>query len=89
MARAQREQSRAESYAILERITNKKSIHELTEAQIYDIGILDLWPIDTGKDKNVKIGQNFGGAIDDIRKYDRALSKEEMKLHGDPPKPRD
>jgi hypothetical protein len=48
-------------------------------APIHDIGLLDLWPIDTGSDLNVRIGEGFGGLIDDVRIYDRALSDEEVK----------
>jgi hypothetical protein len=47
-------------------------------AEIHDIGLLDLWPIDTGKDLDVTIGDGFEGSIDDIRLYDRALSEDEI-----------
>ena len=47
-------------------------------AEIHDIGLLDLWPIDTGSDLDVTIGDGFNGLIDDVRIYDRALSDEEM-----------
>ena len=61
-------------------------------AEIHDIGLLDLWPIDTGSDQDVRIGRGFKGLIDDIRIYDRALSDEEMlalfKLESDRPLPK-
>jgi len=61
-------------------------------AEIHDIGLLDLWPIDTGSDLDVTIGDGFEGLIDDVRIYDRALSDEEMmalfKLQSDQPLPK-
>ena len=48
-------------------------------AEIHDIGLLDLWPIDTGKDIDVRIGRGFTGLLDDVRIYDRALSEDEVK----------
>jgi hypothetical protein len=48
-------------------------------AEIHDIGLLDLWPIETGKEIDVRIGRRFTGLIDDVRIYDRALSTEEIK----------
>ena len=48
-------------------------------AEIDDIGLLDLWPIDTGEKQDVMIGRRFKGAIDDLRIYDRALSDDEIK----------
>ena len=48
-------------------------------ATIHDIGLLDLWPIETGSDLDVRIGEGFGGLVDDVRIYDRALSDEEVK----------
>lgn len=48
-------------------------------AEIHDIGLLDLWPIDTGKKFDVSIGKNFEGLIDDVRIYDRPLSENEIK----------
>ena len=47
-------------------------------AEIHDIGLLDLWPIDTGSDLDVTIGDGFKGLIDDVRIYDRVLSDEEV-----------
>jgi hypothetical protein len=44
------------------------------------IGLLDLWPIETGDDSEVVIGQKFNGAIDELRIYDRALSEEEVAV---------
>jgi hypothetical protein len=49
-------------------------------AEIHDIGILDLWPIDTPSDLDVIIGKDFEGLIDDVRIYDRALSPKEIDL---------
>ena len=48
-------------------------------AVIDDIGLLDLWPIDTGDKMDVTIGQRFKGAIDEVRLYERALSEDEIK----------
>ncbi|MHC4212948.1 MAG: LamG domain-containing protein, partial [Planctomycetota bacterium] len=42
-------------------------------AIIHDIGVLDLWPIDTKSGEDVTIGKGYQGAIDDVRIYDRAL----------------
>ncbi|MFI5380063.1 MAG: LamG domain-containing protein [Tepidisphaerales bacterium] len=47
-------------------------------AEIDDIGLLDLWPIDTGEQEEVRIGRRYKGLIDDLRIYDRALSDEEV-----------
>lgn len=49
-------------------------------AEIHDIGLLDLWPIETGSDIDVTIGRGFQGLIDDVRIYDRALSEEEIRV---------
>ena len=61
-------------------------------AEIHDIGLLDLWPIDTGSDLDVRIGRGFKGLIDDVRIYDRVLSDEEVlalfKLQSDRPLPK-
>jgi hypothetical protein len=61
-------------------------------AEIHDIGLLDLWPIDTGDDFDVTIGEGFEGIIDDVRIYDRALSVDEInalfKLQSDKPLPK-
>jgi hypothetical protein len=48
-------------------------------AEIHDIGLLDLWPIQTGDKLNVRIGRGFSGSLDDLRIYDRPLSDEEIK----------
>ena len=48
-------------------------------AKIHDIGLLDLWPIDTGGEQDLRIGQKFNGLIDEVRLYDRALSEDEIK----------
>ncbi len=62
-----------------------------TLAEIHDIGLLDLWPIETGAALDVRIGRGFKGLIDDVRIYDRALSDDEVnllfKLDSGPPKP--
>jgi len=47
-------------------------------ATIHDIGLLDLWPIDTGDTLDVRIGRQFKGCLDDLRIYDRQLSEEEI-----------
>ncbi len=61
-------------------------------AEIHDIGLLDLWPIETGSDLDVRIGRGLKGLIDDVRIYDRALSDEEVlalfKLQSDRPLPK-
>ena len=61
-------------------------------AEVHDIGLLDLWPVDTGSDLDVRIGGGFEGVIDDVRIYDRVLSDEEVmalfKLQSDRPLPK-
>jgi len=47
-------------------------------AEIHDIGLLDLWPIQTGQEQNVRIGRGFKGLMDDLRIYGRVLSDEEI-----------
>jgi len=47
-------------------------------AAIHNIGLLDLWPVDTGSEADVRIGDRFKGEIDDVRIYDRALSVDEV-----------
>ncbi len=47
-------------------------------AEIHDIGLLDLWPLQTGQELPVRIGRGFTGLLDDLRLYDRALSEEEV-----------
>lgn len=47
-------------------------------ATIHRIGLLDLWPLDTGKELDVTIGRDFNGLIDEVRLYDRALAAEEV-----------
>ncbi len=58
-------------------------------AEIHDIGLLDLWPVQTGQELPVRIGRGFKGLVDDLRLYDRALSEEEInalfKLRTDRP----
>jgi hypothetical protein len=48
-------------------------------AEIDDIGLLDLVPIETGNTLDVSIGRKFKGLMDDLRIYDRALSEDEVK----------
>jgi hypothetical protein len=48
-------------------------------AEIDDIGLLDLWPIETGDKLDVTVGRRFKGALDDVRIYDRALVEEEVR----------
>ncbi|MBC8217538.1 MAG: LamG domain-containing protein [Planctomycetes bacterium] len=48
-------------------------------AIIDDIGLLDLWPLTTGKEIDVRIGRRYIGLLDDLRLYDRALSEDEVK----------
>lgn len=48
-------------------------------ADIHDIGLLALWPLDTGDEMDVTIGRGFNGLIDEVRLYDRALSVEEIE----------
>ncbi len=47
-------------------------------AEVHDIGLLDLWPVETGKQMDVRIGRGFDGLIDDLRIYSRALSEDEV-----------
>lgn len=58
-------------------------------AEVHDIGLLDLWPIDTGNELNVRIGRRFQGLLDDLRIYDRVLTESELdtlfKLHSHQP----
>jgi hypothetical protein len=49
-------------------------------AVIDDIGLLDLWPIETGDSQDVLIGRRFKGALDDVRIYDRPLSEDEVAV---------
>ncbi len=48
-------------------------------SEIDDIGLLDLWPINTGSDLDVRIGRRLKGLIDDVRIYDRPLSEDEVE----------
>jgi hypothetical protein len=61
-------------------------------AEIHDIGLLDLWPLDTGSDADVCVGEDFRGLMDDVRIYDRALSEDEVnalfRLKGNQPLPK-
>jgi hypothetical protein len=68
---------------------NVKLYKDGVPAVIHDIGLLDLWPIDTGDELDVRIGLGFEGLIDDVRIYERALSEQEIlalfKLQSDRP----
>jgi len=48
-------------------------------AVIDDIGLLDLWPLTTGKEIDVRIGRRYIGLLDDLRLYNRPLSEDEVK----------
>lgn len=48
-------------------------------AEIDDIGLLGLLPIETGDELDVRIGGGYEGLIDDVRIYDRALTIDEVK----------
>jgi hypothetical protein len=48
-------------------------------AEIDDIGLLDLWPIETVAKEDVCIGRRFKGRLSDLRIYDRAISEDEVK----------
>jgi hypothetical protein len=48
-------------------------------AEIDDIGLLDLWPVETGQTEDVRIGRRWKGLIRDLRIYDRALSDREVE----------
>ena len=50
-----------------------------TVQEIHDIGLLDLWPLLTGSDLDVRIGRGFTGLLDDVRIYDRPLSEDEVR----------
>jgi hypothetical protein len=50
-----------------------------TLAEIHDIGLLDLWPVNTGSDFDVRIGRRFRCLIDDVRIYSRALSEDQIR----------
>lgn len=49
-------------------------------AEVHDIGLLDLWPIQTGDELDVRIGRRFNGLLDDLRIYDRTLADNEIEL---------
>lgn len=59
---------------------NVKLYKDGSRAEIHDIGLLDLWPIETGAELDVTIGRKFEGLIDDVRIYDRALPEEQINL---------
>ena len=49
-------------------------------AEIDDIGLLDLYPLETGDQLDVRLGRRFKGCLDDLRIYSRALSADEVKF---------
>ncbi len=51
-------------------------------AEVDGVGLLDLWPLDTGSDLDVMIGRSFRGLLDDVRIYDRPLSEDEVAVLG-------
>jgi hypothetical protein len=59
---------------------NAKVYLDGSEAEIHDIGLLGLWPIDTVRGQDVVIGKGYAGALDDVRIYDRPLSEQEIGL---------
>jgi hypothetical protein len=48
-------------------------------AEIDDIGYLDMWPVETVAQQDVRLGCRFKGQLSDVRIYDRALAEEEVK----------
>jgi hypothetical protein len=58
---------------------NVKLYKDGEPAEIDDIGYLDMYPIETGDQLEVRIGRRFKGALDDLRIYDRAFSEQEVK----------
>jgi hypothetical protein len=48
-------------------------------AEVDDIGLLDLLPIETAKKDDVRLGAGFEGILDDVRIYSRALTLDEAK----------
>jgi len=48
-------------------------------AEVDDIGLLDLLPIETAEEADVRLGTGFEGVLDDVRIYSRALTLDEAK----------
>jgi len=48
-------------------------------AVVDDIGLLDLLPIETAEEADVRLGTGFEGVLDDVRIYSRALTLDEAK----------
>jgi len=48
-------------------------------AEIDDIGLLGLLPIETAEEADVRLGAGFEGLLDEIRIYSRALTLDEAK----------
>lgn len=49
-------------------------------AEVDDIGLLGLLPIETAEDADVRLGSGFEGLLDDVRIYSRALVLDEAKI---------
>ncbi|MBE0534793.1 MAG: LamG domain-containing protein [Phycisphaerae bacterium] len=48
-------------------------------AEVDDIGLLDLLPIETAEGADVRLGSGFEGILDDVRIYSRSLTLDEAK----------
>lgn len=48
-------------------------------AEVDDIGLLDLLPIETAVGEDVRLGPGFEGVLDDVRIYSRALTLDEAR----------
>jgi len=48
-------------------------------AEIDDIGLLDLLPIETASESDVRIGRGYEGLMDDLRIYKRPLTEIEVR----------
>ena len=59
--------------------TMTSNLRDGEPAELDDIGLLDLWPIETGEKMDVRIGWRLKGLIHDLRIYDRPLSEEEIR----------
>ena len=76
VAQLQKEMEEAEAPNLHDHV---KLYQDGEPAVIHDIGLLDLWPLETGGELDLRIGRRFNGLIDDVRVYDRALSIEEIQ----------
>ena len=52
--------------------------------EIHDIGLLDLWPIDTRAGVDLRLGRGFKGLLDEVRLYDCALTDDQIKTLASP-----